>query len=56
MADVIEASAFVVQIVAAWVSVPAEVAMQMDIGMAPCTEGTPMIQKQDVSGRSAHDS
>ena len=25
--------------------------MKMDVGMAPCTEGTPMIKKkQDVSG------
>ena len=55
MADVVEASALV-KIVAAWVRDPAEAATKMDIGMAPCIEGAPMIQKQDVSGRPAHDS
>ena len=28
----------------------------LDIGKAPCTEGAPMIPKQDVSGRPADDS
>ena len=34
---------------------PAATRTKLDFGKAPCTEGAPMIQKQDVSGRPAHD-
>ena len=44
MADVVEASSLVVQIVAAWVRAPAEAATKMDVGIAPCTDGAPIVQ------------
>ena len=44
MADVFKALALVVQIAAAWVRVPIVAPTKMDVGMAPCTEGAPMIQ------------
>ena len=44
MADVVKALALVVQIAAAWVRVPIVAPTKMDVGMAPCTVGVPMIQ------------
>ena len=55
MADPVKELALVVKIATAWVQVPRLAATKMDIGMAPCTEGVPIVQ-QDVSGRPAHDS
>ena len=56
VADLIKALALVVQIAPAWVRVRAAAATKMDVGMDPCTEGAPMIQRQYMSGRPAHDS
>ena len=56
MADVIKVLALVVDIAPFRVRVPGEAATKMDVGKTPCTEGAPMIQKQDVCGKPAHDS
>ena len=56
VAEAIKAVALVVHSAPVWVRVPAEARTKMDIGMAPCTEGAPMIPILDVSGRPAHDS
>ena len=56
VADVVKALALVVDIATVWVRILAGASTKIDIGKAPCTEGAPMIQKQDVSGRPAHDS
>ena len=53
MADFVKALALEVCIAPVRVRVPGVAATKMDIGKAPCTEGAPMIQKQDVSGRPA---
>ena len=45
MADVVKALALVVCIDPVGVRVPAVAATKMDVGMAPCTEGAPMIPK-----------
>ena len=44
MADVVKALALVVCIDPVRVLVLAVAATKMDVGMAPCTEGVPMIQ------------
>ena len=46
MADVVKMLSLVVKIAAAWVRVPKVAATKMDIGMAPCTEGVPIIQNR----------
>ena len=58
MVDVVKALALLVEIVIEPVRVRAT-AMKINVGMTPPppppTEGGPMIQKQDVSGRPAHE-
>ena len=56
MADIIETLALAVQIVAAWVRVPAEAATKMGLWDCPLHRRCPNDPKQDVSGRPAHDS